>query len=131
MDQLAKLGIQPRGGPSAGSGQPGTICTWIDDPTNNVLNAQWLVAYRNGLSDLYRERDRQAYFEETTVGVFPAVFTGPKDQRSVGECDIEVGTSEHDVLRVGFAVPLHPERNSCELAKAAAAAMLGTLTHGT
>jgi Protein of unknown function (DUF3558) len=130
-DQLAKLGIRPRGEPSAGTWRPGTICTWIDDSTNNVLNAQWMVSYRNGLSDLYRERDRQAYFEETAVGGFPAVFTGVKDQRAIGECDLEIGTSERDVLRVGFALPLRPEGKPCDFAKQAATAMLDTLTHGT
>jgi uncharacterized protein DUF3558 len=125
--QLASLRIRPRGGPGPGTGKPGTICTWIDDPTNDVLNAQWLVAYRDGLDDLYRNRGARAYFEETTVAGYPAVLTGVEDQRSAGECDLELAASAHDVLRVGFAVPLRPDADPCASAKTAAAAMIDTL----
>ena|ERR1700754_609593 len=71
------------------------------------------------LDALYADRDEQAYFDETEVLGYPAVYANTID-RADGHCVLTVGVTDTAAFYAA-AQPAHPaEGEACRLAKRAA-----------
>ena len=118
--------VRPKTGRSAGPS-----CAWNSDMRSD---AQISVTYPRltdeGLSAIYRNKDRQAFFHEVApVNGYPAVSHGGLDNRGQGECLVTVGTSNSDYVNVivylgkGSAGKLDP----CEAAHEVATAVVSNI----
>ena len=98
-DQLASFGVGSAGEPDpGGQGVANTVgpsCEWRgEDTTRDSITIIWYTEGETGLTRHYGHRDEAAYFEETTVDRYPAVFVGWMDTRDAGSCDIVVGVTD-------------------------------------
>ncbi len=126
--QLNQLGVNPPGRARGNDGVEEPGCSWHG--TGTSVSIGWITANPNGLADSYRGRDREAYFIETTVDGYPAVFVDRTDGRATGRCGILVAvsdtmtfyTAENGGQLVGDA--------ACTRAKEVAAAALATVKAG-
>lgn len=91
--QLSRFNISKPGEPDTDSQvakASGPGCSWkADGEPFRGLDMSFLTGNKKGLSDIYRgqkENDQFAYFEETTVDGYPAVFADGTDARSQGSC---------------------------------------------
>jgi len=119
------------------TGQPrtietGTTCSWrYNDGTSNTVNISPLVPNKNGLSDLYDQKDSKAYFEPTQIAGYPAVYTDIVDSRNRGRCSLYVGVT--DQLAVFVFTQLDDGADvtkPCPVADKIGAAMVQTLKKG-
>ncbi|MBP2331015.1 hypothetical protein JOF56_011400 [Kibdelosporangium banguiense] len=93
------------------------------------MGVGFLVGNKNGLSDIYRGRDRfKGYFEPTQVDGYPAVFSDSGDYRSQGTCGIAVGISDTMTIRVSEQGRLGVK--SCDRAKQVASMVIQTIKAG-
>lgn len=79
-------------------------CDWQSaDPElkANGVTISPIVQNTNGLADTYSMKSSQAYFEETQISGYPAVFAAPSDSRKTGACGLVVGIT--DQLAVSLA----------------------------
>lgn len=121
--QLSSLKVAPPGTIRGGDGfTPG--CTWRGD--RGSIGIGWLTDNKGGLSDTYRGRVLEAYFIETTVADYPAVFVDATDNRDRGYCGIVVGVS--DTLTYYASVHSNLDAvGACGLAEQVAIAALTTV----
>lgn len=123
--QLSDFGVNPPGDLRGEDGVFPPGCGWHGDGAS--ISVGWLTDNENGLSDTYRRRELDAYFIETTVDGYPAVFTDGTDGRPSGRCGIVVGVS--DTLTF-YAVENGGQLEgdaACSRAKQVAAATLATV----
>lgn len=127
--QLSALGLE--------TGKPrtietGTTCSWqYSDGTSNTVNISPLEPNKNGLSDLYDQKDSKAYFETTQIAGYPAVYTDILDSRNRGRCSLYVGVT--DQLAVFVYTQLDDGSdvsNPCPVADKVGSAMVQTLKKG-
>ncbi|RZQ65056.1 DUF3558 domain-containing protein [Amycolatopsis suaedae] len=85
----------------------------------------------NGLSDIYDQKAEFAYFEETQVAGYPAVYASDADQRSSGDCTLHVGVTDQLAVQVSTQFLREPDKaNPCPVAEKVAVAMVETLKGG-
>lgn len=124
--QQPSLGFTKPGEPDTTSelGKLAPSCDWSGQQGGRV---SFLKGNRNGLADLYRSNasSPDAYWEETTVEGYPAVFHGLPDARSQGHCKIAVGLN--DALAMGSQATGRPGSPVCERAKQMAAVAVRTI----
>lgn len=105
----------------------GPLCGWTaDTEIPSTIGVAWQSGNENGLSDLYRTRDRYEYFEETTVEGYPAVFNDSIDSRDEGDCTISVGLSDALTFTAGEIGRLDAV-GACARAEQVAAAAVVTM----
>ncbi|MCU1681535.1 MAG: hypothetical protein JWQ81_2274 [Amycolatopsis sp.] len=107
------------------------ICSWKDDSYNDI---GFGFVRGGGLSDAYGYQDSESgYFKVAPdVDGYPAVFSGPTDDRSKGGCQIGVGVSNTEVLTVdsSFVASSPYYSDPCSLSQKAAEAAITTLKGG-
>jgi hypothetical protein len=125
--QLSTFEVNPPGRGRDGDGI-GPRCIWHG--ATGSIGVGFLTRNKGGLSDTYRGRDLEAYFEETTVDGYPAVFVDAIDSRPRGNCGLVVGISDTltiDVLEQGRL----DAAGACARAKQVAAAVIATMKAGS
>lgn len=125
--QLNSFEVNPPGDLRKGEGiNPG--CGWHGSLAS--ISVGWIVLNEGGLSDTYRGRELEAYFIETTVDGYPAVFVDRTDGRSSGRCGIVVGVSE--TLTFYAVDNSHLDADAaCARAEQIAAATIATVKAGS
>ncbi|MCE7008360.1 DUF3558 domain-containing protein [Kibdelosporangium philippinense] len=132
--QLSTLNLVPPGAADTTSEiavHVGPGCIWRNSKINNRLGLTFMVGNENGLADFYRahqDGDFQAYWIETEVDGYPAVFKDSYDYRPTGSCDLAVGIS--DTLTFRTNVQSNEGNKSCDQAKQGALLILQTLKAG-
>jgi hypothetical protein len=123
---LSGLSVRPPGSPRGDTSGEGLTpgCTWHGD--DGSVSIGWLTNNKGGLSDTYRGRELEAYFLETTVENYPAVFVDDDDGRDNGRCGLVVGISDTLTYYVTVETNLDAE-GSCGLAEQAATAAITTI----
>jgi hypothetical protein len=124
---LATFAVNPPGNGRDGDGL-GPRCAWHG--ATGSIGVGFLTRNKGGLSDTYRGRDLEAYFEETTVDGYPAVFVDAIDSRPRGNCGLVVGISDTltiDVLEQGRL----DAAGACARVKQVAAAVIATMKAGS
>jgi hypothetical protein len=127
--QLAGFGVVEPGipnteGPLATS--VGPQCVWHAEPEVNSTIDVGFITGGDGLGTLYAARAELAYFEETTVQDYPAVFNSRADNRHQGLCNINVGITDSLTFRTADVSDLDAAK-TCARAKQVADAVLTTL----
>lgn len=128
-EQLAGFGVVEPGEATGGAvaEHAGPQCIWNATPeVDSNIDVGFVTADENGLADLYGVREREAYFIETTVQGYPAVFHDQDDYRDTGFCNISVGISD----TLSFRTAEYGNRDaqeSCDRAKEVADAVITTL----
>jgi hypothetical protein len=112
--------------------QTGTTCSWrYADGTSNTVNISPIEPNKNGLSDLYDEKEKKAYWKPTNIAGYPAVYADITDDRNRGRCSLYVGVT--DQLSVFILTQLDngaDVSNPCPVADRIGAAMVKTLKGG-
>jgi hypothetical protein len=131
--QLRKLiGSKPNNGkhvvvPNAARG-----CAWQpaspDSPLNTIA-IEWATKRKGGLKFLYRIRNERKHFQPTTVAGFPAVNTSGHDERSAGECVMNVGVNDQRAFFAQFQGSVGT--NPCPKARQAAKYVIKNLKGGS
>lgn len=129
-DQLTGFGVGRAGEPDpGGSGVAKTVgpsCEWsAEDGSRNGITITWYTEGKTGLANHYDHRDEAAYFMETTVDRYPAVFVDWQDLRDAGSCAIVVGVS--DTLTFGVTTTGELDTDACDRTKQVAAAVIQNL----
>ncbi|WP_197284925.1 DUF3558 domain-containing protein [Sciscionella sediminilitoris] len=108
-----------------------TACQWrSSDNGQNSIGMAPVPPNTGGISDIYDQKERQAYFEPTTVDGYPAVFADTQDGRPSGTCTLWLGVTDHLAVSIIPAIGAGPNRSKpCALAKKFGAAMLTHLKH--
>jgi hypothetical protein len=124
--QLSSLGLE--------AGKPRTIetgktCSWrYKDGTSNTVNISPIEPNKNGLSDIYDQRDQKAYFEPTQIADYPAVYADITDDRFRGVCALQVGVTDQLAVfiltQLDYGTDAH---KPCPVADKIGAAMIETL----
>lgn len=126
-DQLADFAVANPGMPSTTGSiveNVGPSCTWPNG--SDALGVGIVVGNPNGLADLYRTRDQEAYFEEVAVNGYPGVFHSGVDLRDRGNCNLAVGIT-NSVTILSLVQSRMDAQKACARAKDVAAAVLDTL----
>jgi hypothetical protein len=107
-DACATLNAAGRSTLSLGDGTPrstanGPSCTFQEaaDPGNQI-DVTTVTANKHGLQDVYDTKANDAYFDETQVSGYPAVYAAAADDRKDGKCGLFVGVT--DELSVNILV---------------------------
>ncbi|EHR59340.1 DUF3558 domain-containing protein [Saccharomonospora cyanea] len=80
----------------------GPSCSWYSGLRSNAhISVTYPRLTDEGLTAIYRNRDKTAYFTELSpVDGYPAIATGTTDNRDEGECLVIVGTSASDYMNI-------------------------------
>jgi len=90
-----------------------------------------MVPSTTGLSSLYAQKANQAYFNETSVAGYPAVFADVGDLRSQGTCVLNTAVSDSLYFMIQFSVSDSSLiSQSCNLAQQAATDVIKNLGGG-
>jgi hypothetical protein len=123
-EQVTQIGLA---GPGSGKqDQTGPECTWKSSTSqfNNVTIAPMTIN-KNGLSDIYANKSKDAYFEPTTVAGYPAVYAGISEDRAKGYCNLWVGTTDNLAVGILTIIGSGPNKsNPCPVAERVATAMI-------
>lgn len=127
--QVNQLGVADDSGNASPSAPAGALCSWTNEGVG--VGVAWESTNKDGLDDLYAQRDYLEYFQPTQLQGFPAVFASALDARSTGDCVLHVGVNGSDMFFVKFKAPDPPLRDrSCQRAQRAAGWVLDTLKRG-
>ncbi|MEU0530561.1 DUF3558 domain-containing protein [Amycolatopsis tolypomycina] len=136
-DACATLSSSARSTLSLGAGSPrstdnGPSCTFQEaaDPGNQI-DVTTVTANKNGLSDVYDTKANDAYWEETQISGYPAVYAAAVDGRKSGKCGLFVGVT--DELAVNILVQYDNGAGAadpCPVAQKFGEAMVQTLKEG-
>lgn len=104
-------------------------CRWTSSGSNlNFVNNTPIEQNKHGISDIYDQKAKQAYFEPTTVNGYPAVFAATEDSRSNGICTLWVGVTDQLAVSVLPNISMGSnKKDPCSIAKKFATAMIGHL----
>ncbi|MGW4395610.1 DUF3558 domain-containing protein [Amycolatopsis nivea] len=124
--EAEKLGVRYPGEKSSGATGG---CVWKSAAINtNYINIGALPQNKNGISDIYAQKDKQAYFTPTSVDGYPAVFADTMDSRPSGSCSLWVGVTDQLAVSVIPNISIgEAKKDPCSLAQKAATAMIGHL----
>lgn len=105
-DACATLNATGRSALSLGDGTPrttanGPSCTFQEaaDPGNQI-DVTTVTANKNGLQDVYDTKANDAYFDETQVNGYPAVYAAAADDRKDGKCGLFVGVTDELAVNI-------------------------------
>lgn len=105
-DACATIDSAGRSRLSLGDGTPrstgnGPSCTFQEaaDPGNQI-DVTTVTANKNGLQDVYDTKANDAYFEETQVSGYPAVYAAALDDRKNGKCGLFVGVTDELAVNI-------------------------------
>ncbi|HET6703426.1 DUF3558 domain-containing protein [Amycolatopsis sp.] len=136
-DACATLSSSARSSLGLGDGTPrttgnGPSCTFQEaaDPGNQI-DVTTVTANKNGLSDVYDTKANDAYWEETQIGGYPAVYAAALDGRKSGKCGLFVGVT--DELAVNILVQYDNGAGAadpCPVAQKFGESMVQTLKEG-
>ncbi|SEP54147.1 Protein of unknown function, partial [Amycolatopsis saalfeldensis] len=74
---------------------PPTLCGWTSSGNaQNRIDAGAVPQNKGGISDIYDQKAKQAYFEPVTIGGYPGVFADTQDGRASGSCTLWVGVTD-------------------------------------
>lgn len=126
--QLTTLGMPNPGQPSIDTTEAKLrdYCTWLLTAGEDQVVVSMPKPHLSDvdLAAAYESRDIYAYFEETTVSGYPAVFAGVTDNRPAGGCDLSVGVTDGEVVNVAILVT---GADPCALATTVATEVIATL----
>lgn len=108
----------------------GPGCDWGGETLNEEFRVGFLSGNKKGLDDTYRGKAQyDAYFEETSVDGYPAVFSAATDARDRGECSVTTGISDSMAFHITWQGRLKGQA-SCDRAKEVASAVIQTIKGG-
>ncbi|WP_370945782.1 DUF3558 domain-containing protein [Amycolatopsis sp. cg5] len=110
----------------------GPTCAWDSSVSQfDTVSISPITSSKTGLSNIYDRKDKQEYFEPTSIGGYPAVFADPVDRRKDGRCSLHVAvTDELEVLVFTQLSKSKAATNPCPVAEDVATAMIDTLKAG-
>lgn len=125
--QVTKIGLN--GGGTFKPDNLGGGCTWKSaTSTLNYISISPLTVNANGLSDIYRNKAKDAYFEPTTIDGYPGVYAGPDDARAQGTCALWIGVTDQLAVSVLSQIGEGPNKtNPCPVTARVAEAMINHL----
>ncbi|GAA3534400.1 DUF3558 domain-containing protein [Amycolatopsis ultiminotia] len=126
-DDATKVGFKSPG--ELDTSQQLPICHWTSPRTSgNQVAIGPLTPNKNGLSDTYALKPKQAYFEPTTVEGYPGVYASQSDARTRGSCALTVGVTDQLAVVVTLTITEGPNKaDPCTLTARVAAAMIDHL----
>ncbi|MFJ1765933.1 DUF3558 domain-containing protein [Amycolatopsis sp. NPDC088138] len=105
-DACTTLNATGRSALSLGDGTPrstgnGPSCTFQEaaDPGNQI-DVTTVTANKNGLQDVYDTKANDAYFDETQVSGYPAVYAAAADDRKDGKCGLFVAVTDELTVNI-------------------------------
>ena len=124
--QLAGVGLAPPGQVSEG---PPKLCGWNSTATaQNRIDVGAVPQNNGGISDIYSQKSREAYFEPVTVNGYPGVFADIQDGRASGSCTLWVGITDQLAFSVVTSLTTGPNKsNPCPKAQQLGEAMIAHL----
>jgi hypothetical protein len=136
-DACTTLSSSARSTLGLGDGSPrstanGPSCTFQEaaDPGNQI-DVTTVTANKNGLSDVYDTKANDAYFDETQVSGYPAVYAAALDDRKDGKCGLFVGVTDELAVNVLVQYDNGAEAaDPCAVAQKFGEAMIQTLKEG-
>jgi Protein of unknown function (DUF3558) len=123
-DQVTQIGLT--GSADLTQGQTGPNCRWRSATVSeNLVNISPMIVNKNGLSDIYANKAKNAYFEPTTINGYPAVYTDLADLRSTGDCALWVGVTDQLAVSVSAQISFGVNKSTpCPVAQRVATAMV-------
>ncbi|WP_116043092.1 DUF3558 domain-containing protein [Amycolatopsis palatopharyngis] len=107
----------------------GPSCYWkVAAEDANRIDFTLVEQNSGGLSDIYDQRTEFAYFEETEVSGYPAVYASDADQRTSGFCTMYVGLNDNVAMSAGSQFLTGSDLSDpCPVVAEAAESMIETL----
>jgi hypothetical protein len=128
--QTPSFGVGPHGTPTTSGATAETVGPWcIWEGNDRFVTVYLTPGNKNGLADVYGARDRDAYFEPTTISGYPAVFRDQHDSRPRGLCSVSVGVTDHLYFRAESQENVD-KTLACTTAKKVATAVIATMKEG-
>ncbi|MDT8915489.1 DUF3558 family protein [Amycolatopsis sp. PS_44_ISF1] len=95
------------------------LCGWNSSATaQNRVNAGAVPENKGGISDIYSQKSRQAYFQPVTVDGYPGVFADTQDGRASGSCTLWVGLTDQLAYSVVTSLTVGPHKSDpCPIAR--------------
>jgi len=105
-------------------------CQWVSAEFQglNTAGIVPLTPNKNGISDIYAQKNQEAYFEVTTLAGYPAVHAAKTDDRANGHCELWVGVTDQLAVSVSVGLGTGQGRsNPCGAADKVGTAMVNHL----
>jgi hypothetical protein len=101
-------------------------CAWSSSSTEqNEVGLTPLPQNTGGISDIYNNKPRSAYFEPVDIDGYPGVYSDIQDARTQGSCTLWVGITDQLAVSVIPQIGVGPNKNDpCGIAKKFATAMI-------
>lgn len=102
-------------------------CDWrsADEGQNSIGLRVSPSQTPHGISDIYDQKARQAYFQPVTVDGYPGVYADTQDGRPSGTCTLWLGVTDQLAVAVIPAIGVGPNKsNPCGLAQKFAGAVV-------
>ncbi len=108
-------------------------CQWLSSQfVQNSVGIIPVTLNKHGLSDIYAQKDQQAYFEPFSLDGYPAAYASKSDDRGHGTCNLYVGVTDRLAVGVSAIIGTGKYRNTpCDAAKLVASAMVNHLKTGS
>jgi hypothetical protein len=109
----------------------GVGCGWTDDSigqTGAQIGVDLQTVLTHGLRDIYVQKKDMAYWQPVTVAGYPAVIADHLDSRPQGNCRMDLGVTDTDVLLVDYQGDVGSQ--PCVKVQALAAAVVRALKGG-
>ncbi|HWD04532.1 MAG TPA: DUF3558 domain-containing protein [Amycolatopsis sp.] len=91
----------------------------------NFVHVTPVPQNNGGISDIYSQKSKQAYFEPASIDGYPAVYADTQDGRTSGTCTLWVGVTDQLAVSVIPQIGTGRNRNDpCGVAKSFATAMI-------
>jgi hypothetical protein len=103
-----------------------TGCRWTSSGSSqNFVHVTALPQNTGGISDIYDQKSKEAYFEPTSIDGYPALYADTQDGRPSGTCTLWVGVTDHLAASVIPQIGTGRNRaNPCGVAKSVATAVV-------
>ncbi|MDT8911014.1 DUF3558 domain-containing protein [Amycolatopsis sp. PS_44_ISF1] len=114
--ELKDVGLTPPGELTQG---PPALCDWSSLSTKqNGVGVGAVPQNKGGISDIYDQRAKQAYFQPVTVDGYPGVFADTQDGRPSGSCSLWVGITDQLAFTVVTSITIGPNKaQPCDVAR--------------
>ncbi|MFI5607685.1 DUF3558 domain-containing protein [Amycolatopsis sp. NPDC051903] len=125
-DEATTVGLASPG--KKDTGQLGG-CTWTSTRSEqNAISIRALPQNKGGISDIYDQKAKDAYFQPATIDGYPGAFADVQDGRPSGTCTLWVGVTDQLAVAVIPAIGVGDNKNDpCGLAQKFATVMVGHL----
>ena len=113
-------------------GSTGPYCKYrYRNDSGNLVTVGVSNRLPQGLDSVYGKRENLEVFESTTIAGYPAVYAAQHDQREQGLCQLYVGVTDTNVVRL--MAQLYPDTHDyprgCEVAELTAETMIEHLSN--